>query len=53
MGNTIPYILIIMMISSIIMVFTKSIIPKLIGLLGFIAFFLSNQNPKYRFQVDF
>ena len=53
LGNIFPYMIFFMMISSSVMIFTKSIIPKLVGLLGFIGLYLSNQSPNNRLKVDF
>jgi hypothetical protein len=41
-----------MMISSISMVFTKSVISKLISLLGFLVFILLNQSPQNRLKME-
>ena len=41
-----------MMISSISMVFTRSVVPKVMGLLGFLAFILSNQSPHNRLKME-
>lgn len=41
-----------MMVSSILMVFTKSIISKLISLLGFLGFILLNQSPRNGLKMD-
>jgi hypothetical protein len=41
-----------MMIISATMIFTRSLIPKIIGLIGYIGFMLLNQHPDYRFSVD-
>ncbi len=50
--QVLPNVVLLMMASSVIMIFTHSIIPKLIGLLGFIGFFLLNQHPDHRREVD-
>jgi hypothetical protein len=46
------YLILSMMASSISMIFTRSVIPKIISLTGFVGFILSNQSPQNRLKME-
>lgn len=47
-----PHIALILMTTSVFMIFTHSVIPKITSLLGFVGFMILNQHPNYRFVID-
>jgi hypothetical protein len=52
LGKILPYLILSMMASSFSMMFTRSVIPKMISLTGFVGFILSNQSPQNRLKME-
>jgi hypothetical protein len=47
-----PIISLLLMVSSILMVFTRSSIPKVLSLIGFVTYSVMNQHPDFRLHMD-
>ena len=52
LAKYLPYVILFMMASSILMIFTKSVILKLISLLGFLGFIIFNQSHQQIFKIE-